>query len=100
MILRMIPAAALAIALHALPVQAQGEDNSFRGFLDQLWIDAKAVDIKRATFDVAFAGVTPNPRVMPITKRQPEYIKPAGAYVNSIASKGRAAAGLRKEKEW
>jgi lytic murein transglycosylase len=100
MILRTISAAALAIALHALPAQAQSEDKSFRAFLDQLWQDAKAKEIKRATFDLAFAEVTPDPRVMPITKRQPEYIKPAGAYVNSIASAGRASAGLRKEKEW
>jgi lytic murein transglycosylase len=102
MILRTISAAALALVLHATPAAAQtpAPDKSFRAFLDQLWIDAKAIDIKRATFDLAFTGVTPDPRVMPITKRQPEYIKPAGAYVNSIASAGRASAGLRKEKEW
>jgi lytic murein transglycosylase len=101
MIARMIFAGALA--LHAAPAAAQtpdAGDKSFRTFLDQLWVDAKAKDIKRTTFDTAFAGVTPDPRVMPITKRQPEYIKPAGAYVNSIASPGRASAGLRKEKEW
>jgi membrane-bound lytic murein transglycosylase B len=82
MILRTISAAALALALHAVPAAAQAQpeaDKSFRAFLDQLWLDAKAKDIKRSTFDAAFAGVTPDPRVMPITKRQPEYIKPAGA---------------------
>jgi lytic murein transglycosylase len=100
MITRMISLAALAIALHALPAQAQGEDKSWRTFLDQLWIDAKAKDIKRATFDLAFADVTPDPRVMPVTKRQPEYITPAGKYVGSLASANRAADGLRKEKEW
>jgi membrane-bound lytic murein transglycosylase B len=99
---RILSAAVLAFALHASALgQAQpGPDKGFRAFLDQLWIDAKAKDIERATFDLAFADLTPDPRVMPITKRQPEYIKPAGAYVNSIASPGRAAAGLRKEKEW
>jgi membrane-bound lytic murein transglycosylase B len=102
MISRIISIAALAIALYAAPAiaQAQGEDKSWRAFLDQLWIGAKAKEIKRSTFDLAFADVTPDPRVMPITKRQPEYIKPAGAYVNSIASANRASAGLRKEKEW
>src|ERR1700754_2069261 len=89
----------LAIVLYALPAQAQ-EDKSWRAFLDQLWVDAKAKGITRSTFDLAFQGVTTDPRVMPITKRQPEYGKPAGAYVNSIASPGRAADGLRKEKEW
>jgi membrane-bound lytic murein transglycosylase B len=98
MISRLILLTVLALSL-AMPAQAQ-EDKSWRAFLDQLWIDAKAKDIKRVTFDMAFADVTPDPRVMPITRRQPEYIKPAGAYVNSIASAGRASAGLRKEKEW
>lgn len=102
MIKRIIAAAVLAFALYA-PVFAQAPaepDKSWRSFLDQLWIDAKAKDITRKTFDLAFDGVTPDPRVMPITKRQPEYIKPAGAYVNSLASAGNASTGMRKEKEW
>jgi lytic murein transglycosylase len=99
MITRTLAAALLILVLHAFPAAAQ-DDKGFRAFLDQLWQDAKQKDIKRATFDLAFADVTPDPRVMPITRRQPEYIKPAGAYVNSIASPGRASAGLRKEKEW
>ncbi|MEM3019199.1 MAG: lytic murein transglycosylase, partial [Candidatus Bathyarchaeia archaeon] len=37
---------------------------------------------------------------MPITRRQPEYGKPAGEYVNSIASPARIKAGLRKAEEW
>jgi membrane-bound lytic murein transglycosylase B len=99
MIARLIQFAAVLLALHAIPVQAQ-EDKSFKAFLDQLWVDAAAAGIKRSTFDLAFAGVTPDPRVMPITKRQPEYIKPAGAYVNSFVSAGNTAMGIRKEKEW
>jgi lytic murein transglycosylase len=102
MIKRIIAAAVLAFALHA-PVFAQAPaepDKGFKAFLDQLWLDAKAKDITRKTFDLAFEGVTPDPRVMPITKRQPEYIKPAGAYVNSLASAGNASTGMRKEKEW
>ena len=72
----------------------------YKVFLDQLWRDAQKQGITRATFDLAFNGVTLDPRVMPITKRQPEYGKPAGAYVNSIASPGRAKEGVRKATEW
>jgi lytic murein transglycosylase len=100
MIPRMLAAALLALGLCTPAAQAQGNDRGWRAFLDQLWTDAQAKGIKRSTFDLAFAGVTPDPRVMPITRRQPEYIKPAGAYVNAIASPGRAAAGLKKEKAW
>src|SRR3954464_4692102 len=101
MITRTISAAILALALYAPAfAQAQGEDKSWRTFLDQLWVDAKAKDIKRATFDLAFADVTPDPRIMPITKRQPEYGMPAGIYVKSLASADRASRGPKKEKEW
>ena len=75
-------------------------DPSFRSFVADLWNDAQAQGIARKTFDLAFAGVTPDPRVMNATRRQPEYGKPAGDYVNSIASPPRASAGLRKEAEW
>jgi membrane-bound lytic murein transglycosylase B len=99
MILRLVLMAAIALTLCAGPAHAQ-DDKNWRAFLDQVWVDAQAKGITRKTFDLAFAGVTPDPRVMPITKRQPEYIKPAGAYVNSLASAGNASTGMRKEKEW
>ncbi len=102
MILRKLLLLMLALTIGGTTARAQAQEpkETFAAFLQQLWLDAKAKDIKRATFDLAFAGMTPDPRVMPITARQPEYIKPAGAYVNSIASANRASAGLKKEKEW
>ena len=72
----------------------------YKVFLEQLWRDAQKQGITRATFDLAFDGVTLDPRIMPITKRQPEYGKPAGEYVNSIAAPNRIKAGLRKADEW
>ena len=41
---------------------------------------------RRATFDLACKGVTPDQRVIAATKRQPEYGKPVGDYVNAIVS--------------
>jgi membrane-bound lytic murein transglycosylase B len=100
MITRTISAAVLALALYVPAIAQAQEDKGFKAFLDQLWVDAKAKDIRRATFDLAFADVTPDPRIMPITKRQPEYGMPAGLYVKSLASADRAARGPKKEKEW
>jgi membrane-bound lytic murein transglycosylase B len=65
-----------------------------------LWPDAQAKGITRATFDLALKGVTPDPRVIAATKRQPEYGKPVGAYVNDIVSRSRITNGQRKAKEW
>jgi len=87
-----------ALIVTAAPAHAQ--DQSFAAFVKELWPDAQAKGVARETFDVALRGVTPDPRVIAATKRQPEYGKPVGAYVNDIASRGRIANGLRKEKEW
>jgi len=88
----------LAFALCGAPARAQ--EQSFAAFVEELWPDAQAKGITRATFDLALNGVTPDPRVIAATKRQPEYGKPIGAYVNDIASRGRIANGQRKAKEW
>ncbi|HZS63142.1 MAG TPA: lytic murein transglycosylase [Xanthobacteraceae bacterium] len=90
----------LLLASSLALARAQPQDADFRSFLNRLWTDAQAQGITRATFDRAFAGITPNPRVMAATRRQPEYGKPVGAYVNSIASAANISTGLRKEKQW
>ena len=78
---------------HAQPRQ------TFQQFLDELWPDAKAKGITRATFDVAFKGVTPDERVVAATKKQPEYGRPFGEYVNSIANQRRITIGQKKAAE-
>src|SRR4051812_19495887 len=100
MILRAL-LALLVVAL-AAPAHAQQApaNPAFQKFLIELWPDAQAQGITRATFDKAFAGVVPDPRVIATTKKQPEYNKPAGLYVNQIASPGNAAEGRRKETQW
>ena len=93
----------LLLACIASPAGAQGvpgADAGFGDFLQALWPDAKAQGISRATFDAAFAGLTPDARVIAATRRQPEYGKPVGAYVGSIVSAANIAIGARKATEW
>jgi membrane-bound lytic murein transglycosylase B len=94
--------AVLAIALPALcaPAQARSSDQSFAAFVAKLWPDAKAKGITRASFDLAMHGVTPDRRVIAATKRQPEYGKPFGDYVNAVANRRRIADGELKAKQW
>src|SRR4029078_6028828 len=102
MILRAIAIVTLTIGL-ATSAQAQKlKPNSlqFDQFVADLWKDAQAKDISRGTFVRAFDGVTPDPRVIATTKKQPEYGKPAGLYVSQIASPVNAKQGLQKEAEW
>jgi membrane-bound lytic murein transglycosylase B len=69
-------------------------------FVADLWPDAQAKGITRGTFIRAFDGVTPDPKVIATTKKQPEYGKPAGLYINQIASPANAAEGRKKEAQY
>jgi lytic murein transglycosylase len=95
-----ILAAILALGATAEAQRLKSSSLAFDQFIAELWKDAQAQGISRGTFNKAFAGLTPNPRVIAVTKRQPEYNKPAGDYVNDIASPQRTAEGLRKEAQW
>jgi membrane-bound lytic murein transglycosylase B len=86
-----------ALALSVAPACAQAQ--SFAAFKAALWPDAQAKGISRATFDLALSGVTPDNRVIAATKRQPEYGKPVGDYINAIASKSRIARGQREARQ-
>src|SRR4051794_3840155 len=72
---------------------------AFTVFLQELWPDARAKGVTRQTFDLAFAGVTPDPRIMPITQRQPEFGQSVGTYIANFASKSRIETGSRKAAE-
>lgn len=89
-------AAALILVLAALPARA----GSFGDFERALWPDAQAKGISRATFDTALRGVTPDPRVIAATKRQPEYGKPVGDYIDALIGHGRIARGRAEAREW
>ena len=104
-VIRMLSALVFAVGLDVATAHAQApgkppHDARFDAFLKELWPDARAQGIKRATFDLAFAGVSPDPRVIALTHRQPEFIKPVGAYVGSFASRANIATGQRKAAQW
>jgi len=81
------------------PVVPEQVPPAFVTFLNELWPDARAKGVTRATFDLAFAGVAPDPRIMPITQRQPEFGQSVGTYLANFASKARIEAGIRKGAE-
>ncbi len=87
--------ALLALALFCVSAPAASQtDNSFSAFLDGLWPEAAQQGISRATFDTAFAGLTPDSGVIAATRRAPEYGKPFGVYIASLASASRISVGL------
>lgn len=89
-------ALALLLTFAGLSARAEGFDE----FKHALWADAQAKGITRATFDLALRGVTLDPRVIAATKRQPEYGRPVGDYINALASASRIQRGREKAREW
>ena len=96
--LGLLTAMATCAALADPQNMGKTDAGSFDAFLQELWPDAEARGVKRSTFELAFARLSPDPRVILATRRQPEYGKPVGAYIGSLASKGRIEAGIRQAK--
>jgi len=93
----------LALAVAPDVTQAAGDSaatDGFQSFVEDLWPQVQSRGVSRATFDSAFTGVTPDPRVLAATRRQPEYGKPLQAYINSFAGPARIAAGQRSATRW
>ena len=102
--IRFFAAVLLALSI-STPLRADPADDALDGarvtaFLNALRADATKRGITPATFDLALAGFTPDPRVMAATHREPEYGKPSGVYVDAVASKSRIATGAAKAVQW
>jgi membrane-bound lytic murein transglycosylase B len=87
----------LLALLTAWPAAAQ---EPFANFVNGLWPEAQRKGVTRETFDLAMRGVTPDDRVVAATKKQPEYGKPVGAYINALATRSRVGRGEAKAHEW
>jgi membrane-bound lytic murein transglycosylase B len=82
-----------------LAAEQQGAE-SFAAFLQALWPDAAHRGITRSTFESAFAGLTPDPKVLAAMRREPEYGKPMGAYLAGLVSPTRVGMGQGKSAQW
>ncbi|WP_246215892.1 lytic murein transglycosylase [Microvirga makkahensis] len=83
------------------PVQAQGgTEAGFQRFVQGLWPTAKARGVSRATFDEAFRGVEPDPKIIALTKKQSEFVRPIWDYINGSVSAQRLRRGREMAAEW
>jgi len=67
-------------------------------FLQELWPDARAKGVTRATFDMAFAGVTPTADHAD-SPTAAGFGQSVGTYIANFASKSRIETGMRKGRE-
>ena len=93
-------AALASLATLATPgLVGPAEAQSFESFVAGLWPAASSAGVSRATFDRAFSGVQPNPRVIELSQRQPEFRRTLGDYVDVRASNKRVTNGRAAIRE-
>lgn len=80
--------------------KASAQQGDFAGFLARLWPDAQKAGISRKTFDAAFAGVTPDPSIIALTKKQSEFVKPIWSYLDSAISETRLQRGREAAEKY
>jgi membrane-bound lytic murein transglycosylase B len=81
------------VAAASVAATSPANADKFQACVNGLWPSAKAGGVTRATFDRAFAGLTPDPEVIEQANYQPEYVKPIGEYIDRAVSEKRVAMG-------
>jgi lytic murein transglycosylase len=81
----------------ATPVPA-GE-LAFDTWLADFRVRALAAGLSPQLLDRELSGVTPDPKVISLDSRQPEFSKPVGAYINGVIGDDRIAIGRAKREQ-
>ena len=84
---------ASAVGLVAAPEPYAPAGGGFDAWLAGYRARALAHGVSAATVDAALAGLAPDPRVLALDSRQPEFSKPVGDYVNATVGAARVATG-------
>ncbi|WP_230531411.1 lytic murein transglycosylase [Microvirga roseola] len=83
------------------PAQAQQTSQaSFDRFVESLWPAAKTRGVSRATFNAAFSGVEPDAKIIALTKKQSEFVRPIWDYIDGAVSAQRLKRGREMVAEW
>lgn len=77
----------------ARATQSAPADAGFARFLQTLWPQAQARGISRTTFDLAFRGLSPDPSIVALTKKQAEFTAPIWGYLNNAVGGTRIPRG-------
>jgi membrane-bound lytic murein transglycosylase B len=86
----------LFLASPALAQSPEPEARSYRAFIESLRPLAEQRGVTRDTFDRALTNVPYDTEVSALSRRQPEYGRPVGEYLNSLAAPSRITGGIRR----
>ncbi len=95
---RRLSALALAAVLSAATIAPSFANSA--NFVRGLWPDAQAQGVSRAAFDAAFAGYSFSPKIMELTRKQPEFSQTAQQYIDRRVTNAQAAKGRAMRGEW
>ncbi len=90
----------LLTTLSALAQPAETEARSFRGYIESLWPLAQQKGVTRATFERALTNIPYDVEVSGLSRKQPEYGRPVGDYVNSLVAPNRIKGGQSRMAEF
>ena len=68
----------------------------FIDWLNGFYAQAQAAGVSRGVLDAALSGLSPDPRVLALDSRQPEFARPVGDYVRGAVSAQRIVVGREK----
>ena len=71
----------------------------FIDWLNGFHARALAAGVSRTVLDGALSGLAPDPRVVALDSKQPEFARPVGAYVKSAVNDARITIGRQKRQE-
>ncbi|KRA55339.1 lytic murein transglycosylase [Devosia sp. Root635] len=95
---RRLPALALAAAL-SLSLVAPALANS-ADFVRRLWPQAEARGVSRSAFEAAFSGYSYIPKIMELTRKQPEFSQTVQQYLDKRVTAAQAKKGQAMRAEW
>ncbi len=96
--LKIQTAQAPAAPAPAAAAPASSGDAAFDAWLSAFRARAAGAGVPQAVIDRELAGLTPNPKVVALDGRQPEFSKPVGDYLRGVVSDDRVAIGRSKRE--
>ncbi|HTN61357.1 MAG TPA: lytic murein transglycosylase [Devosia sp.] len=69
-------------------------------FVRGLWPAAQAEGVSRQAFEASFAGYSMVPKVLELTRKQPEFSQTVGQYISKRVTDAQAAKGRAMRSEW
>lgn len=95
---RHLPALVTAIALSVSAVAPSWANSA--DFVRGLWPQAEARGVSRAAFEAAFSGYSYIPKVMELTRKQPEFSQTVQQYIDKRVTAAQAQKGQAMRAEW